>query len=76
MIRKLRAIALVAWLSLPSTGTAHSGHGRDGGHGLLHYLAELEHALPIVVLLAVGALVWGFRVRRAGASQRPGRPPV
>lgn len=77
MIRKLGAIALIGWCSVSSDVAAHSGHGRGDGHAFLHYLAELEHALPMIVaLLAAGAVVWGLRGRRHGATDRRGRPPA
>ena len=42
----------------------HDGHGASGG--LLHYLLEPEHAVPIVVGV-VCLVAWWARVRRSRA---------
>lgn len=45
---------------------AHPGHGESGGWGLMHWLAEPAHAVP----LALGvALVIGLALVRAGRSR-------
>jgi hypothetical protein len=58
MARRI-ALALGSLLSLPGLALAHPGHGADpSGSSLLHVLAEPEHALPLLGIACLGALVW------------------
>lgn len=48
---------LLSLLALsPLFGWAHEGHGRTQGNTFLHYIAEPEHA--VVVLLVVAAVAF------------------
>ena len=55
------AFALGSLLSLPGAALAHPGHGIDpSGTSLLHWLAEPEHALPLLGVAGLAALLFGL----------------
>jgi hypothetical protein len=64
-MRRTLGTALAATvLALPLAAAAHPGHGADAvADTLLHYLLEPEHALPLLGVAGLGALLWGRRAR-------------
>jgi hypothetical protein len=55
------ALPLFSLLAVPALAQAHPGHGIDpSGTSLAHYFGEPEHALPLLGVVAVTALLWGL----------------
>ena len=50
----LQRIGLVGSLLIPTAAMAHEGHGVSG---VLHYIAEPIHVLPVLALVGVAWLV-------------------
>jgi hypothetical protein len=57
-----RIALTVAWLlCIPVLAAAHPGHGLDpSGASLLHYVAEPEHALPLLGAVGAAAVLWSL----------------
>ena len=41
---------------VPFSLFAHGGHGLFDPHSLMHYLLSTEHALPVLILCAIGVV--------------------
>ena len=63
------ATTLFSLLAVPALARAHPGHGIDpSGASLAHYLGEPEHALPLLGVAGLAAVLWGL----AALARRPG----
>ena len=63
------ALTLASLLAIPTAASAHPGHGLDpSGSSLLHWLGEPEHAVPLLGLAALCAVLRGLTAlrRRSG----------
>ena len=59
---------LFSLLAVPALAHAHPGHGIDpSGTSLAHYFGEPEHALPLLGVTALAAVLWGL----AAVARRP-----
>jgi hypothetical protein len=55
------ALTLVSLLGLPALARAHPGHGLDpSGASLAHFVGEPEHALPLLGVVTLAAVLWGL----------------
>ena len=59
--RLLTSLLILAW---PAVGAAHGGHGSTDPQSWAHYLNEPEHAMPVLLALAMGSVLMGYLVRR------------
>jgi len=63
------ALTLFSLLAVPALAQAHPSHGIDpSGASLAHYFGEPEHALPLLGVAALTAVLWGL----AALARRPG----
>ena len=69
MHRTIRAALSATLLALPLAAAAHPGHGLDASASTLRHLLEPEHALPLLGLAGLGALLWGRRAARSRAAR-------
>jgi hypothetical protein len=68
-MRSRVALTLASLLAIPVAASAHPGHGFDpSASSLLHWLGEPEHALPLLGLAALYAVVWGVAALRRRSS--------
>ena len=65
----VRLFVVLLTLSRPARGFAHAGHG-DSPQGMMHYLVETEHVLPLTFLVAAGVVGWVLWVARRKADRR------
>lgn len=50
-------------LLLPGILLAHPGHGVDDGWSILHYTVSIEHAIPLILVLMIGVVLFiRFRI--------------
>jgi len=62
------ALILFSLLGVPALAQAHPGHGLDpSGASLAHYFGEPEHALPLLGVAFLAAVLWGL----AALARRP-----
>ncbi|HXK25398.1 MAG TPA: hypothetical protein VMS55_22190 [Myxococcota bacterium] len=62
------ALTLLSLLGMPALAQAHPGHGIDpSGASLAHYFGEPEHALPLLGVVTLAAVLWGL----AALARRP-----
>ena len=55
------ALILFSLLAVPALARAHPGHGIDpSGASLAHYFGEPEHALPLLGVVVLAAVLWGL----------------
>ncbi|MGH0030792.1 MAG: hypothetical protein ACQGVC_13435 [Myxococcota bacterium] len=75
MLRSFRLLATALPFTVAGGAAAHPGHGETGaGTSLAHHLAEPEHALFVLALLATLALGAGvYRRLRAVRSRHTRR---
>jgi len=63
------ALTFFSLLGMPALAQAHPGHGIDpSGTSLAHYFGEPEHALPLLGVIGLAAVLWGLAAlaRRTG----------
>ncbi|MCF8237637.1 MAG: hypothetical protein K9I85_05735 [Saprospiraceae bacterium] len=54
----MKKLMFLIALSLPGWIQAHPGHGVDEGWSILHYTFSAEHAIPLVLGLVAGVILW------------------
>jgi hypothetical protein len=68
-MRSRVALTLASLLAAPTAASAHPGHGFDpSASSLLHWMGEPEHAVPLIGVAALCAVVWGLAALRRRSS--------